>query len=891
MTSMNEQRLRKVDALFQAALELPPEQRHAFLNENCSSDAELRKEVESLISAHEEAKDFIEDSASDAAASLLAQSRPRQVGQYKIEKLLGAGGMGEVYLAEDTRLNRKVAIKFLTPSQEPNEQGPRRLLREARAAAKLDHPNVCAIYEVNDVGLPFIVMSYVEGETLDLIMKRQRLGLFEALSIATQVADALAEAHGQRVVHRDVKPANIIITPRGQAKVMDFGLAKISANEDAPAAHSSMLTTPGLIMGTLPYMSPEQVKGEELDERTDIFSFGVLLYEMLTGHQPFECESGAATVAAILTREPPPVSDFLPDSPVELQRIVQKCLEKDLKSRSQNMSDVASDLHRIARLPVSVSSEDAQTKILAADTIPSSSGVTRIKPRPLKTFLVIAVGLVAMAIVATWIFYFRQRPPGSPSRLQISSLAVLPLNNLSGDSKQEYFADGMTEAVTAALGRISALRVISRTSVMQYKSVRKSLPEIARDLKVDAIVEGSVQRSGNQVRVTVNLIRAETDEQLWTQTYNRDLSDVLTFQSEVATAIAREIQVTLTPQEKENLARGRPVNSEAYDNYLLGKFHQTVLTDNENQQAIKLLEHAVALDPNFAIGYAELAQVYTRRLNSFAPEEPEWEKKAMNAVEKALLLDPDVAEAYLARGVLLWTHSHGFPHEAVIAEYRRALSLNPNLDEAHHQLSVVFLHIGLFDEALKEIQTAIAINPTNTYAQYRLGSVYLYQGRIAEALSVFEKYRDVSANPDYQTIWALFDLGRKAEALGTAKEAIRRDPKDAGGIISSMMAMIAAATGDAGESEALIKVAGGKQKGFIHFHHTAYNIACAYALLNRPDAAVAWLQKAADDGLPCYSLFLRDQNLNNLKKHRGFINFMEKQKERWEYHKNSLVKH
>ena len=883
---MDETRLRQVDELFQAALELPREQRSAFLDQYCPTDTELRKEVESLLSAHDKAKDFIEESASDVAAALLAENRQGEVGQYKIEKLLGAGGMGEVYLAEDTRLNRKVAIKFLSPTREPNEQAQRRLLREARAAAKLDHPNVCAIYEVNDVGLPFIVMPYVEGETLDLRLKRQRMELSEALSIATQVADALTEAHAQRIVHRDIKPANIIITPRGQAKVMDFGLAKMNP-VDTRQAHSSMLTTPGLIMGTLPYMSPEQVKGEELDERTDIFSFGVVLYEMLTGNQPFECGSGAATAAAILTRDPPPVTQFVPNSPAELQLIVQRCLEKELKSRYQLMSGVASDLHRTARVPVSSTSDDAQT----AGKIGGLSSATRVRPSLSKTFLAIAAGLIIVAIVAMSILYFRRAPAGSPSRSQISSLAVLPLNNLSGDSNQEYFADGMTEAVTAALGRISALRVISRTSVMPYKNIQKSLPEIARELKVDAIVEGSVQRSGNQVRVIVNLIRAETDEQLWTQTYNRDLSDVLTFQSEVAGAIAREIQVTLTPKEKASLAGGSEVNPEAYDKYLLGKFHETVLTDSENQQAINLLEHAVALDPKFALGYAELAQAYTRRLNSFAPGEPEWEKKAMNAVEKALLLDPDVAEAYLARGILLWTHSHGFPHETVIAEYRKALSLNPNLDEAHHQLSVVFLHIGLFDEALREIQTAIEINPGNRYAQYRLGSVYLYQGRTEHALAVFQTYRDVSATPDYQPIWALFDLGRRDQALATANEALRRNPEDAGGIISSMMAILAAAAGDVRGAEARIKVAGAKQKGFIHFHHTAYNIACAYALMDRRKEAVDWLLKAAGDGLPCYSLFVRDHNLNNLRTDAGFISFMEKQKERWEYLKNHVLAH
>lgn len=878
---MNEDRRRQLDELFQTALELPLEDRPAFLDKNCPNDDELRAELESLLSAHNAATDFIEDSASDAAAALFAEIRPKQVGQYKIEKLLGAGGMGEVYLAQDTRLDRKVAIKFLSPSQEPNEQRHRRLLREARAAAKLDHPNVCAIYEVNDTGLPFIVMPFIEGESLDRRMKRQKLDPSEALSIGTQVADALAEAHAQGVIHRDIKPANIIITSRGQAKVMDFGLAKISKDARALDAKSSNLTTPGLIMGTLPYMSPEQVKGEELDGRSDIFSFGVVLYEMFTGKQPFECESGAATIAAILTHEPPPLSQYLSKSSIELQRVVQKCLAKALKSRYQNATDLALDLHRVAESPFS-SNENAQTRRIVAAHGPQPSGSVA-QNHPRKLVLAIAAALVIALIVAS-IFYFRRGRTGPPSRAQISSLAVLPLENLSGDSEQEYFADGMTEAVTTALGRISALRVISRTSVMPYKTIHKSLPEIARDLKVDAIVEGSVQRSGNQVRVTVKLIRAESDEQLWSQTYNRDLSDVLAFQSEVASAVAREIQITLTPQEEAKLAAKGQVNSEAYDNYLLAKFHETLLTDSENQKAIKLLEHAVARDPDFAIGYAELARAYTRRLNSFAPDEPEWEKKAMNAVEKALLLDPDVAEAHLARGLLLWTHAKGFPHATAIAEYRKALSLNPNLDEAHHQLSVVFLHIGLFNEALQEIQAAIAINPTNTQTQYRLGSVYLYQGRTAEALSIFE----ASADPDYQMVWALFDLGKNEEALKRAKEIGAADPEDAGGILASMMAILAAAAGDVRQAENLIKTAAAKQQGFIHFHHTSYNIARAYALMNRPKETVEWLQKAADDGLPCYSLFLRDYSLNHVRNDPAFINFMQKQKEQWQQYQVKL---
>jgi serine/threonine protein kinase/tetratricopeptide (TPR) repeat protein len=891
---MGDQRLQRVDEVFQAAIDLPPDHRAGFLESACLNDDELRVEVESLLSAHEEAGDFIEEPPSDVAASLFQASRPKQVGPYIIEKLLGAGGMGEVYLAEDTRLNRKVAIKFLTPNSLDNEQANRRLLQEARAAAKLDHPNVCAIYEVGESDPLYIVMPYVEGETLDVKMKQSTLGLPAALKVATQVADAVAEAHAQNIIHRDIKPANIIMTSRGQAKVMDFGLAKITTSEpmESEARKKSLLTTPGMIMGTLPYMSPEQVKGEKVDARSDIFSFGVLVYEMLTGKQPFACDSAAATAAAILTTDPVSLCEVLPNAPKELQRIVHKCLEKDRQRRYQTMQDVASDLHNAHELKTEENSRRPPTEIAPSQNssarLPNPARQSTRLSRPLRAT---AAALIVTVIAGTLIFisYRRQAPISSTS--PIKSLAVLPLNNLSGDATQEYFADGMTEAVIAGLGRISALRVISRTSVMQYKASRKSLPEIADELKVDAIVEGSVQRSGDRVRITVQLIRAATDQPFWTQTYDRELRDVLAFQSEVAGAITREIQIKLTPQEQARLSIGRTVDSEAYDYYLRGKSHAAILTDSENQTAIEMLEHAVALDPSFAIAFAELARAYTRRLNSFAPEEKQWEQKAFTAIEKALSLDADLAEAHLARGLLLWTHANHFPHERVIQEYRAALSLNPNLDEAHHQLCVVYLHIGLFDEALQEIQTAVAINPSNTYAQYRVGMVYLYQGRAEEALAVFRKYQatQASAYSDYQTIWALSVLGRRGEAWKSVEESRRQDSEDPAGAMNSAAAMLAVADGDRRKAEDLIGTAlRGKEKGFIHFHHTAYNIACAYALMNRPQQAIEWLQKAADDGLPCYSLFANDHNLDNLRQDPRFITFLAKQKEQWEYYKTRL---
>src|SRR5260370_3948418 len=636
---MKEQPLPKVDEVFQAALELPPERRAGFLESACLTDDELRAEVESLLSAHEEAGDFIEDSASDVAASLFEESRTKQVGQYKIEQLMGAGGMGEVYLAEDIRLNRKVAIKFLTPESVNNEQAKRRLLREARAAAKLDHPNVCAIYEVGEADRPYIVMPYVEGEPLDLKMKHNRLALSAALAVATEVADAISEAPAGNIIHRDIKPSNVIINPRGQAKVMDFGLAKMTTGElvESGAETKSLLTTPGLIIGTLPYMSAEQVKGEQLDARSDIFSFGVLVYEMLTGKQPFACDSAAATAAAILTTNPSSLCEILPDAPKELQLIVHKCLEKDRESRYQTMQDVALDLHAVTQsLTSRASAELATGRITSAEIRNPTQWASRL-PRPLvMTGAALVVTLITGALI--FIVYFRHAPVRSTS--PINSLAFLPLTNLSADPPQQYFPDGITEAVIAGLGRISALRVISRTSVMQYKASRKTLPEIADELKVDAIVEGSVQRSGDRVRITVQLIRAATHQPFWTQTYDRELRAVLTFQSEVAGAITREIKIKLTPQEQARLSSGRTVNSEAYDYYLRGKSHARILTDSENQTAIQMLARAVALDPSFANAFAELARAYTRRLNSFAPEEKQWEQKAFSAIEKALSLDP-----------------------------------------------------------------------------------------------------------------------------------------------------------------------------------------------------------------------------------------------------------
>jgi TolB-like protein/tetratricopeptide (TPR) repeat protein/tRNA A-37 threonylcarbamoyl transferase component Bud32 len=805
------------------------------------------------------------------------------ISHYRIIKKLGAGGMGEVYLAEDTILDRKVAIKFLPSKSSSDVDANRRLIREAKAAATLDHPNICAVHEVGEEGgRHFIVMQYVEGETLDGKINKKTIDLSEALPIAVQIADAIAEAHTRGIVHRDIKPQNIMITARGQAKVMDFGLAKEvrdTSQLESDAKTLGLLTGPGVILGTVPYMSPEQVRGEGADARSDIFSFGTLLYEMLSGRQPFAAESTAGTISAILTKEPPPLARYTTNIPMELERIVRKGLEKDRQRRYQTMRDLVIDLENVRGEYGAARSSGARDEL-------AKDGGSR-QRSILTSWWALGAGLavVLVGVALVYALMFRRAPV--TRQPEIRSLAVLPMANLSGDPAQDYFADGMTETLIAGLAKVGALRVISRTSVMQYKGAHKPLPDIARELNVDAIVEGSVQRFGERVQVTVQLIYAPTDRHLWSETYNHDLSDILTLQNEVTQAVTREIQIKLTPQEQIRLARARPINPAAYDYFLRGRFYINRQTKADNATAIEMFDHAVATDPNFAAAYAELAQACVWRFFLFTPDEKQWEEKAFVAVEKALSLDPDLAEAHLARGRLLWTPANHFPHDKAIQEYRHALALNPNSDEVQNQLALVYCHVGLFDEALRELEKAVAINPGNTLARYRVGETLLFQSKYEQALTALRSVPR-EANPalvGHQTPLALLHLGRREEAAAMLEESLRDYPQDNGGTFTSVQALIAALAGDQATAEARIRSSIEKGKGFGHFHHSAYNIACAYSLMNKPDQAIKWLQAAADNGFPCYPLFESDPYLDPLREDTRFTALMTRLKEQWKSYK------
>jgi eukaryotic-like serine/threonine-protein kinase len=689
-----------------------------------------------------------------------------KLGPYEIRSLLGAGGMGEVYLAQDTNLDRKVAIKVLPERLVADEQARKRLVREARAAAKLDNPNICSIYEVGEEdGRSFIVMQYIEGETLDVRIKRKPLDLSETLSIAIQVADALAEAHAHAIIHRDIKPSNIIITNRGQAKVMDFGLAR-SIGETVESEAETILTAPGMILGTLPYMSPEQVKGEQTDARSDVFSFGTMLYEFASGRQPFASGSSAATASAILTHQPAPLARFAPELPDELQRIVRKCLEKDREQRYQSARDLAIDLENIRR-----QHESASIQPLSADRSPSVSdarGVSAAAKRamPLLSRRVVVTAALVLLVGAGLVYLMLFRRAPLTSVLPITSLAVLPLENLSGDPAQEYFVDGMTEELTTALAKIGALRVISRTSAMQYKGAHKSLPDIARELNVEGVVEGSVRRSGERVKVTVQLIRAATDQPLWGESYDHALTDILVLQSDVARDIANRVRIELTAQDTARLSSSAKVNPDAHDAYLRGRFYWNKDAREDLERAREYFEQALEKDPRYAPAYAGLADYYSV-LPFYTNARPDDVfPKAKQAVAKALELDSSLAEAHGTQAYILTYYDRDWA--AAQREFQEALALNPNDATVHHRYSRYLSSLGRVEEALSEIERARLLDPNALVINANVGLIYYFGRQYDQAIEKLQKV--LHDHPDFST--AHWGLGLAYEQKGNYDQAL-----------------------------------------------------------------------------------------------------------------------
>jgi TolB-like protein/Tfp pilus assembly protein PilF len=544
----------------------------------------------------------------------------------------------------------------------------------------------------------------------------------------------------------------------------------------------------------------------------------------------------------------------------------------------------------IEESPQVTSAEWSTTSSVGAHELPASVTVPLPLPksRLKKLWLAAAsIGIAAGVILA--LYFERARPFRSSDAMKIQSVAVLPLDNLSGDASQGYFADGITDALTTYLAQMRGIRVISRTSAMHYKGTKKALPEIAKELGVDAVVEGSASRSSGVIHVNAQLIYVPGDSHIWAHSYEGATSGLAAMESEIASEIARKIGTT-TPLESSNRrSREVSVNSEAYDLYLRSEPYYGLQTRADNDQAIRLLEKSLEIDPQFAAAYAALAAAYGTRAIGVEINDPKWIEKASAAVAKALALDPNLAEGYVSRGYLLWSRANGWSVERAVSDYRHALELNPNLAEAHHQLANVYDHVGLLDKAEEEIKKAVALDPLNTGIRFRVGINLLYRGKYEESLVELrdsEKFQPLFWT--FQTSFALQQLGRRREAQERIEGLLKTNPLDPGGSLTAMQALLAADAGDGALVERKIQEAIAKGKGYQHFHHNAYAVASAYALLDKRDQALQYLRLAAEDGFPCYPLFEHDSNLDHLRNDPGFLSFLAEQGKQWEYFRGHL---
>lgn len=651
-------------------------------------------------------------------------SRGEMLGHYRIVDQVGSGGMGIVFRAHDERLDRDVGLKVLPPGVLGDEAVRRRFRREALALAKLNHPNIATIHDFdNSDGTDFLVMEYVCGVTLADKIRGRVLTEKQIVAIAEQIIKALDCAHSAGIVHRDLKPSNIMITGTGEVKLLDFGLS-VLLRRPADASLTETITALQTPAGTLPYMAPEQLKGGSLDGRCDIYAAGVVLYELVTGHRPFAAPLATSLADEILHKRATPPQVFNPRISVELASIILKCLEKEPEDRYQSAKEVLVDLRQTAR---------------RGTFIPITETSFPERHRTLLIFFVVAI--LAFALVLTFLVVrHRAQRTGAPASPTISSLAVLPLENLSAEPAQDYFTDGMTEELIGALAKISTLRVISRASVMQYKGVHKSLREIAGELHVDAVVIGSVARltNSNKVRITAELVEAATDRNLWAQSYEREIGDIFVLQDEVARNIAVQIRVELTPQEEQRLEDSRRVNTEAHEAYLKGRYCWSKGTEAELRQAKKYFAQAIQIDSGYAPAYSGLADYYwvTDELT------PRLAKSmARDYVLKALDLDSDLADAHTTLGDIQFYGDWDWI--GAENEFKRAIDLNPSRAEAHGMYSVFLSAMGRTDEAIGEIRSAQELDPLASEPRMIAGRIFYYARQYDLAIEECRRALDV----------------------------------------------------------------------------------------------------------------------------------------------------
>ena len=777
------------------------------------------------------------------------------LGHYSIIEKIGAGGMGEVFRAHDEHLDRDVAIKVLTPGTLGDESARKRFHKEALTLSKLNHPNIATIYDFDTQrGVDFLVMEYIPGTTLDEKLGGRPLPEKEVAGLGAQLAEGLSAAHEHGVIHRDLKPGNLQLSSEGRLKILDFGLARLRLPVTPTAATESLSET-HTMAGTLPYMAPEQLLGGEIDARTDIHAAGEVLYEMATGQQPFAQVERSQLIGAILHKPPRPPSALNPKLSPELGRMIGKCLEKDPENRYQSAKELGIDLRRL------------QTGALSATQV--AARATKWWPAKLARLglgiLVTVVVLLIAFNVGGWRGWLLARR-GSP---KIESLAVLPLDNFSGDPAQEFFADGMTEALIAELGQIGSLRVISRTSVMQYKGAKKPLTQIARELNVDAVIEGSVLRDGNKVRITAQLIGTEPERHLWARNYERNLRDVLSLQGEIARAIADEVKANVTPGVQERLASARPVNPEAHEAYLKGQFFFNRLTEADFKQAILYAQQAVQIDPDYAAAYGLLATSYWLSSRNGWGSLPNREaaEKAKAAAMKALAIDDTLAEPHIALGMVLVFHDWDWARGE--REFKRAIELNPNSVLAHTQYAWYLMIVGRQDESIREADRAVELDPFSVLASNQAVGLHFFGRQYDQALEINRKCREVfGVECSYWVIAVLDAKGMYDQEVAAWQETTRGEnkPEDSAALGRAYKAggIKGVWRWDIDTRLKRLKERADREQTWLS------DIGVRYAELGETDKALDWLEKAYEEHDDLLAVNQADPRIDSLRSEPRF---------------------
>ena len=759
------------------------------------------------------------------------------LGPYEILSPIGAGGMGEVYKARDTRLDRTVAIKVLPEHVAADPDLKQRFEREAKTISSLNHPHICTLHDIGSQDrIDFLVMEYLEGDTLAQRLEKGALPLDQALTVAIEIADALDKAHRQGIVHRDIKPSNVMLTESG-AKVLDFGIAVRFGAADLETVTRSTAAMNGrdVIAGTLPYMAPEVLGGEPADERSDIWSLGVLLYEAVTGALPFVGKNGAEVTSAILRDQP----EALPKSfPNALPRILLRCLAKEPGRRYQRAGEVRAVMEAIGAttggwaIRSRPDEETAQTE--SAPTQESASGRRRARPGFVPAVLS-AVALAALLVGAYVVGWLPRSPEsaGSAARDPIRSIAVLPFENLSGDPDEEFFVDGLHDALITDLAQLSGLRrVIARTSVLGYKDTDRSLPDIAQELGVDVIMTGSVLRVGDRVRISAQLIDASTEEHLWADRYERDLRDVFALQNEIIAVIAREIALELTPQEQGRLASARPVDPETHELYLFGRQQALMLTAESLERAVGYFEQAIERDPTYALAHAGLSIAYEAQEGFGGLGRGARTEEARAAALRAVELDPTLADGYASLANL--RHTRDWDWAGAAEAFERALELNPNNPRALNDYAFYLTTMGRLDEAVSAMEHAVEVAPLSAELRSSHGRQLYRARRFDEAIEVYEFALQV--NPTSRVL-----LGRLADVyiqVGRHEDAqaILDRLEQLYGPRSGSRGRLYAATGQTAEALAEVERLGGQGTG----------AAMIYAQTGLHDEALTILEAAVD---------------------------------------------